>query len=800
MQDIIFDLLNVGRSNRQLNPERMNIGLRAFLVIADKLQRKEGAPPMPSTIGVLPSGNTLKVKKSFTKLTEQAARSIGVVTYYTSVRRALDQILRTLDIQVGRTMTMNNPQYSNKDSVDMITGERKPKIDLFRTCVAAIPKCVPEGMNKSELVELVSRLTLHLDEELRGLAFTALQSLIMDFPEYREDVILGYINFTLREVPDINPNILESCLRGVLQLIVQWKSAVMQSSHEAKSDKYLEMSMHSGDSPEHSHPAKGNSTHVLHCVEGFALVMLCSTKAMHRKLALMVLREVRSLGKAMPGSKATEAVMAIDIIEECAPAVIEKALTYVSGSDKSSLGLSPLMDLQLLAEKSALLAEKDSNVAGINRDVWAHCFSGFLERIYMNQNHCSCTFQYSWPFVFNRLFNMYTILDPSVDFDSISSRASISIKAPRKQANLSSIWLWRNYLIFACCTPPKSALNKVPVTSSSQEVLQSQTEVMNDLPVNQDIHSLSDVFKSTVLLIKSESPEIREATVTGLGKTVAAAHAQLIEEMHILIREVLDRKAEGVRKKKKRDLLRLQVARVLAANAEQGCFKCSLIYDGEPTTLVGNITEYIQGMRYILELDNDKDDATVMQLRYYFSKFLHKMIKSIPPLLQVNLLKNQARHNLFLLLAGWCGHFNVSNFGTSMHSVAHSAELEFSALEAMCALVCCGEVFDQKALEVSNGYLYKLLDTMLGSDNAKVHSLGQECVELLLENNEKIPALLNWVIDRCYTGSKGVSNGCFLALANVFCNRFVSCLIGLLHRYVHRISHKSKRIWFISVM
>eukprot|EP00794_Sanderia_malayensis_P007422 gene7422-8242_t len=786
MQDIIFDLLNVGRSNRQLNPERMNIGLRAFLVIADNLQRKEATPPMPSTIGVLPSGNTLKVKKTFTKLTEQAARSIGVVTYYTSVRRALDLILRTLDVQVGRPMTMNNPQCLNKDAVDMITGERKPKIDLFRTCVAAIPKCVPDGMNKTELVELVSRLTLHLDEELRGLAFTALQSLIMDFPDYREEVVLGYINFTLKEVPDIYPNILESSLRVVLQLIIQWKVAVSLPPHEIKSDNFLEMSMHGGPQPEPSSSAKSATscpTHVLHSVEGFALVMLCSTKAMHRKLALMVLKEVRSLAKTMHGNNTFDEVFAIDIIEDCAASVIEKALNYVSGSDKTSLGLSPLMDLQLLAEKSALLAERDSTVSGISRDVWAHCFAGFLERIYTHPGHCFCTLQYSWPFVHSRLFSMYQILDPNIDFDSISSRASISVKAPKKPTYMPNIWLWRNYLIFACCTPSKSTFNKnTGLTGTLEMSLSNGSEAAKtDIQVSQEGHNLGDVFRSTVPLIKSESQEIREATVTGLGKTVAAAHAYLLEEMSVLIKVVLDRNAEGVRKKKKRDLLRLQLARVLAANAEQGCFKSSLICNGEPTKYVAIITEYIDGMRVVLEQDNEKDDHTLIQLRLYFSKLIHKMIKSIPSSFQVNLLKNQSRHNLFLLLASWCGHFNISNIGTSMNSVAYSAELEFSALEAMCALVCCGEVFDQNALKVSNGYLYKLLDTMLGSENARVNSLGQETVELLLENNEKIPALLNWVIDRCYTGGKGVSNGCFLAVANVFCKRPYSCrLIPLL--------------------
>lgn len=146
----------------------------------------------------------------------------------------------------------------------------------------------------------------------------------------------------------------------------------------------------------------------------------------------------------------------------------------------------------------------------------------------------------------------------------------------------------------------------------------------------------------------------------------------------------------------------------------------------------------------------------------------HLQVKSIPNHMQNSLLRNQGRHHLFLLLASWCGHFNVNSMGTSTQAGHTSIELEFSALEAMCALLCCGQVFDQKALTVSNGYLYKLLDTMLVSKNMKVNKLGQETVELLLENNESIPALLNFVVDRCYTGQRGISNGCFLALANVF--------------------------------
>ena len=61
--------------------QRVSIGLRAFLVIADGLQQNEGEPPMPLTMSVLPSGFTLRCKKTFINkyLSEETARTIGNV-------------------------------------------------------------------------------------------------------------------------------------------------------------------------------------------------------------------------------------------------------------------------------------------------------------------------------------------------------------------------------------------------------------------------------------------------------------------------------------------------------------------------------------------------------------------------------------------------------------------------------------------------------------------------------------------------------------------------------------------------
>ena len=50
----------------------------------------------------------------------------------------------------------------------------------------------------------------------------------------------------------------------------------------------------------------------------------------------------------------------------------------------------------------------------------------------------------------------------------------------------------------------------------------------------------------------------------------------------------------------------------------------------------------------------------------------------------------------------------------------------------------------------------------------QIYELAKETVYLLLDFNPDVQGLLDWVIDRCYTGQKEVADGCFNALAAVF--------------------------------
>ena len=62
----------------------MQIGLRAFLLIVDSREKKEGDPLMPLIQGPLPSRGPLRVKSKFlsTTLTDETARKIGIANFY----------------------------------------------------------------------------------------------------------------------------------------------------------------------------------------------------------------------------------------------------------------------------------------------------------------------------------------------------------------------------------------------------------------------------------------------------------------------------------------------------------------------------------------------------------------------------------------------------------------------------------------------------------------------------------------------------------------------------------------------
>ncbi|OCT99485.1 protein furry homolog-like isoform X8 [Xenopus laevis] len=806
MKEIIFDLLSVGKSSKTftINPERMNIGLRVFLVIADSLQQKDGEPPMPTTGVILPSGNTLRVKKIFLNktLTDEEAKVIGMSVYYPQVRKALDSILRHLDKEVGRPMCMTSVQMCNKEPEDMITGERKPKIDLFRTCIAAIPRLIPDGMSRADLIELLARLTIHMDEELRALAFNTLQALMQDFPDWREDVLSGFVYFIVREVTDVHSTLLDNAVKMLVQLISQWKQAAQ--IHNKNTD--VQRGVPNGAA--HTLPLERSLySSVFHVVEGFALVILCNSRPATRRLAVNVLREIRALYTVLEVSKGDEE-LAIDVMDRLSPSILESFI-HLTGADQTTLLYCPnSIDLQTLAEWSSSPISHQFDVVSPShiwifahvtqgQDPWIISLSSFLKQENLPK-YCPTAVSYAWMFAYTRL----QLLSPQVDINSPINAKKVTAVT----GSDSYIGLWRNYLILCC----SAATSTSPASTGSVRCSPSETLASTpDSGYSLDSKiignpSPSSLFKHIVPMMRSESMEITESLVLGLGRTNPGAFRELIEELHPIIKEALDRRPENMKRRRRRDILRVQLVRIFELLADAGVISHSASggLDNETHSLNNTLLEYVDLTRQLLEAENDKDSDTLKDIRCHFSALVANIIQNVPVHQRRSIFPQQSlRHSLFMLFSHWAGPFSIMFTPLDRYSDRNMQinRHQYCALKAMSAVLCCGPVADNVGLS-SDGYLYKWLDNILDSQDKKVHQLGCEAVMLLLELNPDQSNLMYWAVDRCYTGSKRVASGCFKAIASVFQNRDYQCdTVTLLNLILFKAADSARDIYEVAM-
>lgn len=790
MREIVFDLLSVGRQIKIImTPERMSIGLRAFLVVADSLQQKEGDPPMPRTVGVLPSGNTLRVKKTFLNkmLTEDTARNIGISAYYPLVRKSFNDILKALDSQFGRPLMMTTTQNVNKEPDEMITGERKPKIDLFRTCVAAVPRLIPDGMSGRDLVDLLGRLTVHMDEELRALAFQSLQNLVLDFPEWRHDVVYGFIQFLVKEVGDTSPQLLDNGVRMLLQLLTAWKNALMNTTTTTSVNK---RDPGVGDLHHLHLHQRGDHNDVLRLAEGFALVLLCSCRQAPRRVAVAIMREVKVLSKAL-GEEDPVNQPVIDVMDRWCGCVVESLLTLLPPGERSAVAATTNIDLQWLADRSSSVWTggfmEDSSVKSVSvqhlvcEDVWALVLCGFLlnGRVL---SFCPQAVNHAWPIVYTRANSLYSIVDPTPPNDNRASllRSATQMKKPISERDVY-MNLWRNYVVLACRVVP--AITKTPVIRcASPDISLGSSpdsgaggERGGERPYPGYSVSPLCLYKLLVPLLRCESADMREAVTLALGKINHFALSDLMEELFPYIRESIDRKQENMRRRRRRDALRVTLVKLFEMIAEQGTFALSeSVIDGDTGALRKRYLEYMDGARLYLESENDKDN-TLLQIKTHFCHFVRKLIGSFSLEQRQTLIPRNLRKGLFYLFASWSGVFGAPfGFKSPDSGNRQPTEFELCALHASSAVLCCGPSFDPQLL-ADDGHIYQWLDALLGSHDEKIYGLAQETIVLLLEFNPDSGAVLDWVVDRCYTATPEVADGCFNALATIFSAREYPC-------------------------
>ncbi|XP_018654082.1 putative heat containing protein [Schistosoma mansoni] len=347
MKEVIIERLGVnGLQKTLVMPERINVGICAFLLIAHGLQQKEGEPPMPQQcIGAGGVGGGFRqavIKRSFhgTNLNEALGSLLGIQSYLVPVRRAFEHILRQLDTQVCRPMMLPKQEVTQKEFDELMTADRKPKLDLLKTCVACIPRLLPIDMTKQEILEILAKVCLHVDEDVRKMAQQAMANLIVELPAYRVKTIQVFIQFIQKNVADTSPHQLDSCLKTLFHLLNNWKLALQKDG--AVTPNMSEKS-------------------ALYEAEGFALVMLCSCRLITRRLSVHILRKCRALSnliqsatydQTLKNPNDSRELCCIDILDRSVPIILKHVLPILPLSERSALSSVSNMDFSVFTERS----------------------------------------------------------------------------------------------------------------------------------------------------------------------------------------------------------------------------------------------------------------------------------------------------------------------------------------------------------------------------------------------------------------------------------------------------------------
>lgn len=206
-----------------LMPERMVVGLRAALIIANQREYKQKAPPLPSLTEVLSTDVRPKGVHSTHYLTDEAAQETGLLPYLPSLRTCLSRILAILDGSLGRPfplMAVTDAEVQALYKRD----DRQSLLSLYRNALVAIPRFL--DIKQFDALPLLFRAAVHMDAEVRKLASVVLQCLLRNHRDMRLSLLRRFVGFIVVQVSFSSNEALDQCLRILAVLLRQWHRAL----------------------------------------------------------------------------------------------------------------------------------------------------------------------------------------------------------------------------------------------------------------------------------------------------------------------------------------------------------------------------------------------------------------------------------------------------------------------------------------------------------------------------------------------------------------------------------------------
>ncbi len=430
-------------------------------------------------------------------------RHVGIITDMKKMSSVISDIMRHLHVMLG------GYTYASLDTTKSATtrslAEKQVYIDLFCTILRGMPRLFPGRLSDAQVCQIVANCTLHLDRNLRLVAFKTVERLMDQCPSLRL-VLMSYLLATFTSVSPYRTPFITVDIAGLFTKIVRnWASDVNNPSRDSdiailrlpeglsitnfssaravshtgtRKDRSLSQSLSSNNtlsSMQQSGPSIASLRDQLatvHRLEGLSATLLCSSTpairvsaleilhacndlivSLDRRAAVMIEKSDVALSSPSPASSSSSSWVNYTTIHAVLTQLSDDIIKShdVDSGTNTTAPLSVDASLGIKAETDGARAGRSLRMlAGSGflheQSMWSMCLGDFWRILHTRCAHCICPL---WPEVVERLSEAQTIVEAAVQ-NEVGPSLSLSAFGTRVEPLSEEVlFRWRNYLTCA---------------------------------------------------------------------------------------------------------------------------------------------------------------------------------------------------------------------------------------------------------------------------------------------------------------------------------------------------------------
>ncbi|KAL7784903.1 cell morphogenesis N-terminal domain-containing protein [Trichoderma ceciliae] len=701
---VIFPLINAELfiANKelrveQLEPDRIVVGIRAFLSIMSDLEKGEqGRPPFPQLYdpGTTPSAerfpaspmlapprsSSLSPSSASTMRESHVSRPVlthvltdGVREYYLKFCEILGKITIVCDNTFGgqaaldekfgspgpKTPITESFTFSRRDEHQTAADQKQAFYELLHVAVQALPRCLSVDIPFNSLINLLCTGTAHVQYNIAESSANSLKAIARQ--SHAHQVTMGFARFifnfddrysTMSDGGMLGANHIENTLRLYVELLKIWIEEIRQKTRDAAAGE----SEANGPDNRALKLDLSSAWAEVDQAEAHGLFFLCSQSRRVRYFAITVLRLITEFDKALgkDTSEEKDSLRLINVLENDSSQVMNFDDEHLSVAERSRLQRG----LQNGNGKGALVELCTSDVT-YDTTLWFKIFPNLMRIAF---EKCPFAVAICRDLICNRVLQMYKPIvylseptrGPFHTGEGVHNNRPVP-RSPTTQPE-SIVEQWKLYLIFACTTlaDPGSVPQSIP-----KDAIQHTRK--SSKPASADkIVTARTLFKYLIPLLSATSASVRDAVVVAMGSINIHIYQTLLEELQGQASRCNDeararihqRTNSSPRRNRKMDLLRTEITHVFKLTSH--FLKDPMVYQSE--FFLGTLTAYAKDLKLFLMDGEVQTDWDFQKLRRYYCGLMESLFEGI------NRTKDpsrwmtfESRKSAFSLMEDWCG-------------------------------------------------------------------------------------------------------------------------------------------------